>query len=130
MNYLFNDFKFDGDSVYGANKLAGITRQLVRAELRWSTSVWLYIALSVEWLPAKTYIDHANTLSASGYSLFNMTVRGESGRHTRWFVEGRNLSDRNYAASTAVQANVRGVDGAYYFPGDGRSVYLGLEKRL
>ncbi|WP_349970050.1 TonB-dependent receptor domain-containing protein [Pseudomonas caspiana] len=130
MNYLFNDFRFDGDSVYGDNHLAGIPRQFMRAELRWSLSSWLYIAPAFEWLPGKTYIDHANTLSASGYSLLNMTVGGELGRYTSWFVEGRNLADRNYAATTAVQANVRGVDGAYYLPGDGRSVYLGLEWRL
>lgn len=130
MNYLFNDFRFDGDSVYGDNHLAGIPRQFMRAEVRWSPSSWLYLAPAFEWLPGKTYIDHANTLSASGYSLLNMTVGGALGRQTSWFVEGRNLADRNYAATTAVQANVRGVDGAYYFPGDGRSVYLGLEWRL
>lgn len=46
------------------------------------------------------------------------------------FVEGRNLTDRRYAATTAVQANARGLDGAYYFPGDGRSVYAGLTWRI
>lgn len=46
-----------------------------------------------------------------------------------WFVEGRNLTDRRYAATTAVQANGRGLDGAYYFPGDARSVYAGLTWR-
>ncbi len=39
-------------------------------------------------------------------------------------------SSRRYAATTAVQANVRGVDGAYYFPGDGRAVYAGLSWRM
>jgi iron complex outermembrane receptor protein len=29
-----------------------------------------------------------------------------------------------------VQANVRGADGAWYFPGDGRAVYAGLSWRM
>ncbi|MBX8491410.1 TonB-dependent receptor [Pseudomonas cichorii] len=130
MNYLFNDFRFDGDSAFGDNRLAGVPRQMLRGELKWSPSRWIYVAPSVEWLPGKTYIDHANTLSSNGYSLLNLTVGGELDVHTRWFVEGRNLGNRTYAASTAVQANVRGQDGNYYFPGDGRSLYLGIEWRL
>lgn len=130
VNYLFNDFRFDGDSVFGDNRLAGVPRQMLRGELKWSPSRWIYVAPSVEWLPGKTYIDHANTLSSSGYSLLNLTVGGEFNAHANWFVEGRNLGDRTYAATTAVQANVRGQDGNYYFPGDGRSVYLGVEWRL
>jgi iron complex outermembrane receptor protein len=61
--------------------------------------------------------------------LLNLTVSGDLGSGWSWFVEGRNLANRDYAATTAVQANARGQDGAYYFPGDGRSVYVGLTWR-
>jgi iron complex outermembrane receptor protein len=60
-----------------------------------------------------------------------------------WFVDGRNLGDRAYVATTGVVADTRVPfnpanpaavrpprDGAYYLPGDGRSVYVGLEWRL
>ena len=46
-----------------------------------------------------------------------------------WFIEARNLTNRRYTATTAVQANARGQDGAYYFPGDGRAIYTGVSWR-
>ena len=47
-----------------------------------------------------------------------------------FFVEGRNLSDKTYISTTGVVANARGQDAALFMPGDGRSLYVGLEWKL
>lgn len=128
--YLYNDFRFDGDAVYGRRRLAGIPPQLLRAELQWRATPRVSVAPGIEWLPSRTWVDHANTVAADGYALLNLRVSGTLGAGWSWFVEGRNLTDRRHVATTAVQANVRGLDGAYYFPGDGRAVYAGLSWRM
>jgi len=128
--YLYNDFKFDEDSVYGDRRLAGIPPHLLRAELQWRAHHRLRISPSVDWQPSRTWIDHANTVAADGFAVLNLRFDGELNENWRWFVEGRNLTDRSYVATTAVQANARGLDGAYYFPGDGRAVYAGLTWRI
>lgn len=128
--YLYNNFKFDNDAVYGNRRLAGIPPHFLRAELQWQAQRRLRIAPSVDWQPARTWIDHSNTVAADSFAVLNLTLDGELGDHWRWFVEGRNLTDRSYAATTAVQANARGLDGAYYFPGDGRAIYAGLTWRI
>lgn len=127
--YLYNDFRFDGDAVYGNKRLAGVPPHLLRAELQWQAAPWIKVAPSLDWQPSRTWIDHANTVAADGFALLNLTLSGTLRGGWGWFVEGRNLTDRRYAATTAVQANARGFDGAYYFPGDGRSVYAGLTWR-
>lgn len=128
--YLYNDFRFDGDAVYGSRRLAGIPPQLLRAELQWRATPQVSVAPGIEWLPSRTWVDHANTVASAGHALLNLRVAGALGGGWSWFVEGRNLTDRRYAATTAVQANVRGVDGAYYFPGDGRAWYAGVSWRM
>jgi len=128
--YLYNDFRFDGDRVYGNRRLAGIAPHLLRAQLQWQATPRIRISPGIEWQPARTWVDHANTVAADGFALLNLTVSGDLGSGWSWFVEGRNLGNRDYVATTAVQANARGQDGAYYFPGDGRSVYAGLTWRM
>lgn len=128
--YLYSDFRFDNDAVYGRRRLAGIPPHLLRAELQWRAAPQLTVAPGIEWLPSRTWVDHANTVASSGYALLNLKVSGALGGGWSWFVEGRNLGDRRYAATAAVQAHVRGLDGAYYFPGDGRALYAGVSWRM
>lgn len=130
MNYLLNDFRFDGDRVYGDNDLAGIPRQWLRAELSWSPLEWLQVAPSIEWVAQDYYVDHANTVKAPGYAIWGLRVSGSVNDRLNWFLDGRNLGDRDYVATTGVVADARGLDGAYYLPGDGRSVYGGIELRF
>lgn len=127
--YLYNDFRFDGDSVYGNRRLAGIPPHLLRAQLQWQATPLIKVSPGIDWQPGRTWVDHANTVAANGFALLNLTVSGDLGSGWSWFVEGRNLANREYVATTAVQANARGQDGAYYFPGDGRSIYAGLTWR-
>ena len=45
-------------------------------------------------------------------------------------MEGRNLANTKYAATTGVIANADGLDSAQFWPGDGRAVYAGVEWRM
>jgi outer membrane receptor protein involved in Fe transport len=71
----------------------------------------------------------ANTLFADPYTLFGLKLGYRSDRGLGGFVEGRNLGDRTYAATTGVIADARGRDSAQFLPGDGRSVFAGLDYR-
>lgn len=129
-NYLYSDFRFAGDPVYGNKRLAGMAPHVLNAEVRWQASKAFWIAPAIEARAGKTWIDHANTVSTSGFALFNLSLGGEIQRGLNWFVQARNLADRRYVAGTAVQADAAGKDGNWYFPGDGRAVYAGLQWAL
>jgi len=126
-NYLWNDFRFEHDAVYGDNALAGVPPQQLRASLRWSPGDAFYLAPDVEWVPQDTWVDHANTFRAPGYTVFGLRMGGRVASQWSWFVDARNLADRTWIASTNVVADARGQDQANIMPGDGRSVYVGLE---
>ncbi len=123
--YLINDFRFDNNATYGDNRLAGLPVQSLRADLSWK-GPWFSAGPNVEWIPNGTWIDHANTFSSDGYTLLGFRVSGAVAGQWNWFVDGRNLTDEKYAATTGVIANAGGRDARQFLPGDGRAVYLGL----
>jgi iron complex outermembrane receptor protein len=129
-NYLWNDFRFDGDTVYGDRELAGVPPQQLRSELRWSAGDRFYVAPNIEWAPQDYYIDHANTFRAPGHTIVGLRIGGRFASQWSWFADARNLADRKWIASTGVVADAKGRDGANFLPGDGRSFYVGLEWRL
>jgi iron complex outermembrane receptor protein len=128
--WTYGRFKFDDDSTYGDNTIAGLPPHLIRGELIWENKAGYYAGPTVEWVPAKSYVDHANTLSADPYTLlgFKLGRRLENG--CSWFIEAKNLTDERYATTTGVVANA-GADPANrsrsFLPGDGRGVFAGIE---
>lgn len=127
--YLFNDFRFDGDKVYGDNRLAGAPRQFIKGEALWQQNGW-YAGPTFEWVPNHYNVDQAATLYADGYALWGLKGGYRPEQGFGFFVEGRNLSDKNYAATTGVIADAKGQDSAQFLPGDGRSLFVGLEWRM
>lgn len=132
-NLLVNRFKFDNDDTFGDNRLAGIPKVLMRAELLYRGNHFLpgfYFGPTVEWSPERYNVDFAETLYADSYTIWGLKAGQHVNEHWSWFLEGRNLGDKKYAASTDVlkQANATGTDAAY-LPGDGRSVYAGFTWR-
>jgi len=126
---LINDFKLDNDPTYGSNRLPGIQRSLLRAELVYRGSDVLenfYIGPTIEWSPQRYNVDFAETLYADSYFLWGMKAGQKFNQHWSWFVEGRNLANQKYAATTGVARNQNGADGALFLPGDGRTAYLGV----
>ena len=125
-SYLLNDFRFDGDPVYGNRRLAGVPRQSASAELLYTMENGLYFGPNIR-AAAATSVDHANTLRAAGYGIAGFKVGQRMNERLSWFIDARNLADKVYAATTNVVADARGRDGRYFYPGDGRSVYAGVE---
>lgn len=134
---LINDFKFDGDSNFGDNDLPGVPRSLVKGELGYRFTAApggpLLLAINAEWSPQDYAVDMSNTLFADSYTIWGLRLQQQIGKHVSWFVEGRNLTDEKYAATTGVIRDARAVSGAalaQFLPGDGRTFYAGLEWKL
>ncbi len=128
--WTYGRFTFDDDAIYGNNTLAGLPPHLVRGELLWENADGWYAGPTFEWVPVKTYIDHRNTFSADPYALLGFKFGWRRGAGLSWFIEARNLTDETYAATTGVIENAGGVDQAQFLPGDGRSLYAGIEYRF
>lgn len=126
---LINDFKLDGDTTFGSNRLPGIQRSLLRSELMYRGNDFLtgfYIGPTIEWSPQRYNVDFAETLYADSYFLWGFKAGQKVNAHWSWFLEGRNLADQQYAATTGVARNQNGADGALFLPGDGRTAYMGV----
>lgn len=128
--WTWGRFRFDDDATYGDNVIAGLPEHIVRGELVWETSSGWYAGPTFEWVPVKTYIDHRSTFSADSYALIGFKLGRRLDKGISWFVEARNLTDETYAATTGVIENASGTDQAQFLPGDGRSVYAGIEYRF
>ncbi len=128
--YLFNDFYFDDDAVFGDNRIAGIPRHFYKAEFLYQGKQGFYAGPNVEWSPEKYYVDHANTVYADPYTLLGFKLGVKNERGISWFVEGKNLTNQKYAATTGVIDNAKGIDQAQYLPGDGQSVFVGFDFRM
>lgn len=126
---LINNFKLDNDAVHGNNRLPGIQRSLLRGELIYRGNhlvEGLYFGPTIEWSPQRYNVDFAETLYADSYFLWGLKMGQKVNSHWSWFLEGRNLANQKYAATTGVARNQNGADGALFLPGDGRTAYLGV----
>jgi iron complex outermembrane receptor protein len=77
----------------------------------------------------------ADTLDADGYAIWGFKVGYQMPSGLDMFIEGRNLSDKTYAATTGIVTNAaadiaKGKDPAVFMPGDGRALFTGIEWRL
>ncbi|HWP18780.1 MAG TPA: TonB-dependent receptor [Burkholderiaceae bacterium] len=129
VNGLWNDFRFRDDPTYGSRRLPGVPSVFARAQLGYRLAGGALVALHAE--SAGGYaVDFADTLRADGYVIWGLRASGRLLDRATWFVEGRNLSNRRYAATTNVIRSAGGVDGPHFLPGDGRGVFAGVDWKL
>lgn len=131
--YTLNDFHFDNDPVYGNNRLAAIPVHVYEAELMYEAPCGFYAGPNVQCNFSRYPVDQQNTLYAGAYALlgFKIGYAGSWGKSKfSVFVEAKNLTDENYAASIdpVGDANPSGIfaDPQIFHPGDGRSFYGGV----
>ena len=126
--YAFSDFRFDGDKVYGDGRLPVVPPHLYRAELRYDAAGGWFVAPSVEWSIKDAWVDYANTLKSPSYAVANLNMGWTMRRGVTVFADVRNLFDQTYVSNfgAVTDATKPGVSTAVFFPGEGRSAYVGV----
>jgi iron complex outermembrane recepter protein len=126
--YTWSDFRFDGDKVYGDNRLPVVPEHYYRGELVFAGHGWR-ITPSVEYVPSDVWVDFANTTKSPGYTVWNLGLAKKINSSVDIFVEARNLGDERYVSNvnsvtdfTKVAASTRNA----FWPGEGRAVFVGV----
>jgi len=129
-NYLWNNFHFNNDGQFNDNQMPGIPEHYYRAELVYEHPCGFYFGPNMEWVFTDYPVDSANTFYSSAYALLGLKAGFRTDRGLSFYVEGRNLTDENYAATTDVMSVFNPASPNVFLPGDGRSVYFGLEYKF
>jgi len=127
-NYLWSNFRFDGGE-FGSNRIAGIPEHYFRTELVYEHPCGFYMGPNLEWVPQGYSVDHANTLKTDSYALLGFRIGYRQEKGFSCYVEARNLTDEKYAATTSVTDRAGPFSSNLFLPGDGRSVFAGIEFR-
>lgn len=125
--YTLGRFRFENDPVYGNAAIPGIPEQYVRAKLDYTHPAGWSISPNVEYVPQGYFVDLRNTFASDPYLLLGLGASYKASETLRFFVDARNLTDKTYAATTSVTVNANGLDTAQFAPGEGRSVFAGVE---
>ena len=132
--YAWSDLFFEGDRVYGDNRLPVVPEHLYRAELKYAHPAGWFVAPSVEWSPTDVLIDYANTRSASDgtpltapdYAILSLNAGWSFDNGVSLFLDARNLTDENYISTVNAVTDASRVASSVFVPGEGRSAYLGV----
>ena len=124
--YVWSDFRFDGDSRYGSNRLPVAPEHHYHAELRFSRSGLWSVAPALEWAPGGAWVDYANTLESPGYAVWSLSASWTARPGLTVFLDARNLTDEVYVSNVNAVTDARLASTAVFWPGEGRSAFVGL----
>lgn len=126
--YTYNDFFFDDDVMWSDNQLPAVAPHNFRAEILYNHPSGFYAGPNVEWMADAFYADNANTLKVDPYALLGFRLGYEQSKGWSGYVEGRNLLDENYIATTITTGNAD-PSMELFNPGTGRAIYGGIQYR-
>jgi iron complex outermembrane receptor protein len=126
--YTYNDFFYDGDAMFGKNRLPGAPPHYLRAELLYKHPSGFSFGPNIEWAPVSYYVDSANTLTTEPYVLLGLRAAYDTPDWSA-YVEGRNLTNKTYISSVSV-TDVATPGLAAFWPGNGISVHGGVRYRM
>ena len=133
---LYSDFKFDGNEIYRNNKMPGFAPVLLRAEMLYHSGPEdknsypnFYAGPKIEYA-SRAPMDNTNSLYNDPFTIFGFKAGQNINKTWSWFLDVRNIADKKYAATTNISSNYSGTGGAAYYPGDGRSAYMGIEAKF
>jgi iron complex outermembrane receptor protein len=77
-------------------------------------------------------MDNTNSLYNDPFTIFGFKAGQNINKTWSWFLDVRNIADKKYAATTNISSNYASGIGnsAIYYPGDGRSAYMGIEAKF
>jgi iron complex outermembrane receptor protein len=129
--YTYSHFTLDHDPLYGNNTLPGVPEHFLRAETLYHHPSGISFGPNVEWSPEASPIDLTNSEYTDSYAIVGARAYWESeDKNLNIYIEGRNLFDTNYIATSNVVPDASGADGRYFYPGEGRSIFAGFSIKL
>jgi iron complex outermembrane receptor protein len=133
---LYSDFKFDNNEIYRNNKMPGFAPVLLRAEMLYHSGSAdkdsypnFYAGPKIEYA-SRAPMDNTNSLYNDPFTIFGFKAGQNINKTWSWFLDVRNIADKKYAATTNINSNYAGNGGRAYYPGDGRSAYMGIEAKF
>jgi iron complex outermembrane recepter protein len=105
--YTLNDSHFDGDSVYGHNRIAGVPIHFYEAELIYVTAAGFYAGPNVQCNVTRYPVDQADTLFADSYALIGFKIGFRPKKGFSIFFEAKNLTDQHFASAVDPIADAR-----------------------
>lgn len=129
LTYTYNRFVFSGDRAFGDNQIPGLPQHFGKAELAYAVGEDFRLAVNVQ-AADSYYVDFRNTLATDAYAILGARVNIGLGEKVKLFLEGRNLTDKTYTATTSLVPDAGGADASVFNPGLTRSVFAGVEARF
>jgi iron complex outermembrane receptor protein len=126
--WTWNDFRFRDDRQYGDNRIAGLAPHVLRTTLTYAAPEGRgFVAPALDWVPQGAWADYANTLRGNAYLKLGLEAGVTVAPGVSVFLDARNLTNKRFASDVGTIQNARaaGANTAVFYPGDGRSVYLG-----
>jgi iron complex outermembrane receptor protein len=122
VSLTLNRFHFDGDPVYGDNRLPAAPTYAVRGELLYRHARGFYAGPTFDFV-GERFADFANSYTVDRYALMGLRA-GFSGKRWEAFGELRNLFDGDYIATVGV-LNSADPNARVLYPGAPLSAYFG-----
>ena len=108
------------------NRLPVVPEHQYRAELTWRHASGVFVTPSIEWRISRPYVDYANTMKAPDYALLGLSAGFDMRDGLSVFIDARNLTDERYVGEFSAVTDARTASTSVFFPGEGRSVFVGL----
>jgi len=123
--WTFNDFRFRADRQYGDNRIAGLPPHVLRTTLTYAQPERFFVRPALDWVPQGAWADYANTLRANSYLKLGLEAGVTVGPGVSVFLDARNLTNKRYVSDLGTITDASKVSTAVFYPGEGRSLYLG-----
>ncbi|SDB57134.1 TonB-dependent receptor family protein [Belnapia rosea] len=127
-SWTWNDFRFRGDRQYGSNRIAGLPPHVLRTTLTYAAPEGRgFVAPVLDWVPEGAWADYANTLRANRYFKLGLEAGARVAPNLFVFLDMRNLTNKRFVSDlgTIQNAQAAGANTAVFYPGEGRSLYMG-----
>lgn len=123
--YAWSDFRFDDDPVYGDARMPVMPEHHYHAELSLSRKGVWSVAPSLEWA-SDGWVDYANTLKSPGHAIWSLNATWTFSPRIKLFLDARNLTNRAWISNASAVTDARLAPTAVFWPGEGRSAFVGL----